>query len=90
MTIASDPTITRRAISVYLDISEAKVGKVISELVIAGYVSRHRVGRGIKYDIQVAEILKNPDSKHLLACVKALGADPALSETEATPRTPRH
>lgn len=89
MTVASDPTMTRRAISVYLDVSEAKVGKVISDLVAVGYLSKRKVGRRVEYRVETAAILGNPDVRHLLACVEALRADLAPAGTGAMPRTPR-
>ena len=49
--VARDPTITMREIARRLEITERTTAKVVSELELAGYLRRTRVGRGNQYEV---------------------------------------
>ncbi len=52
--IASNPRITARELSANIGVTERSVRRVIADLYADGYISKKRMGRGLRYDV-------NPD-----------------------------
>ncbi|HEY95864.1 MAG TPA: helix-turn-helix transcriptional regulator [Dehalococcoidia bacterium] len=52
--LARHPRITARELSAVIGVTERAVRRFIADLQDAGYISKKRVGRGVRYDI-------NPD-----------------------------
>ena len=62
--IIEDPTLTQRAISVYLDISETMIDKSIRVLISDGLITKTKKQRQNVYKINHDAIKKHPDFKH--------------------------
>lgn len=64
-TIMSEPTITQRALSVYLGISETMVEKTMKTLTEQGLITKTKVNRKNVYSFDVNLLSKNPDIQRL-------------------------
>jgi predicted transcriptional regulator len=65
MSIMQDPTMTQRAISVYIGCSETLVDKTVKMLVEAGLVTKTKVNRQNVYQIHPDKIRDHSDTEHL-------------------------
>ncbi|NDB35743.1 MAG: hypothetical protein EB023_10505, partial [Flavobacteriia bacterium] len=72
--IIEDPTMTLRAISVYLDLSETMIDKTVKYLIDSGLISKTKVNRRNVYKLNKKLIKEQQDIQHILAAVKALDA----------------
>jgi len=70
--IIEDPTMTLRAISVYLDISETMVDKSVRALIEDGLISKTKVQRQNIYKINFEAIKKHQDIKHMYEVMKLI------------------
>lgn len=70
--IAEDPTMTIRAISVYLDLSETMIDKTVKQLINAGLITKTKVNRQNVYKLNNLLILDQPDIRHFSAAIKAI------------------
>lgn len=59
--LLDDPTMTQRAISVYLDMSETMIDKTIKSLANVGLISKTKVNRQNVYNVNKELILQHPD-----------------------------
>jgi predicted transcriptional regulator len=68
--IIEDPTMTVRAISVYLDISETMVDKSVKALISDGLISKTKVQRQNIYKINFYAVKNHQDMKHVFDVLK--------------------
>jgi len=68
--IVEDPTMTVRAISVYLDLSETMIDKTVKQLIAAGLVSKTKVNRQNIYKVDIDAVLQQPDIQHISEVLK--------------------
>jgi len=72
MAIMQDPTMTQRAISVYLGCSETLVDKTVKTLVESGLITKTKVQRRNVYRINPILIDGHSDIQHLRDAIKLL------------------
>lgn len=70
--IIEDPTLTQRAISVYLGCSETLVDKTIKALVGAGLITKTKVNRKNVYRLDLNNVQNHSDIQHLAGVLKLL------------------
>ena len=70
--IMEDPTMTLRAISVYLDISETMVDKSVKALIEDGLISKTKVQRQNIYKINFEALKKHQDISHMYEVMKLI------------------
>jgi predicted transcriptional regulator len=68
--IMEDPTMTIRAISVYLDISETMVDKSVRSLIDDGLISKTKIQRRNVYKVDVDAIKKHQDIQHIYEALR--------------------
>jgi DNA-binding transcriptional regulator GbsR (MarR family) len=73
VSLADDPTMTIRAISVYLDLSETMIDKTVKQLIAAGLVTKTKVNRQNVYRLNNSLILSQPDIQQFLKAISNLG-----------------
>lgn len=88
MAIIEDPTMTQRAISVYLGCSETLVDKTVKALVDAGMITKTKVNRKNIYVVDFESVQKHSDIQHLGAVIDALRAKEAKKSVKITQRPP--
>jgi predicted transcriptional regulator len=71
-TIILEPTITQRAMAVYLGISETMVEKTMKTLAEQGLITKTKVNRKNVYTFDINLIAKNPDIQRIPEIVSAL------------------
>lgn len=62
--IARDPMVRTRDLAVRVEITERAVQRIIADLVLAGYLSRERVGRRNRYVVNHGLHLRHPIEAH--------------------------
>lgn len=67
--IAEDPTMTQRALSVYLDLSETMIDKTVKSLISRGLVTKTKLNRQNIYEINIEEVKNHPDIQHFLEAI---------------------
>lgn len=72
VSIIEDPTMTIRAISVYLDLSETMIDKTVKSLIAAGLITKTKVNRQNIYKVNKNMVLKQPDIHHFLSAINKL------------------
>lgn len=82
MAIMQDPTMTQRAISVYLGCSETLVDKSVKALVENGIVTKTKLKRQNLYRLSPAAIQNHSDIRHLRDAINLLDS---LVSKEKTP-----
>ena len=70
--IIEDPTMTQRAISVYLGCSETLVDKTVKALVDAGIITKTKVNRKNIYAVDFEKVKSHSDIQHVSAIIDAL------------------
>jgi DNA-binding IclR family transcriptional regulator len=55
-----DPDATVREISERVGVTERQAHRVLGDLVSAGYVTRHRVGRRNRYRVNESQLMRHP------------------------------
>lgn len=70
--IIEDPTMTQRAISVYLGCSETLVDKTVKALVDAGIITKTKVNRKNIYAVDFEKVESHSDIQHISAILDAL------------------
>lgn len=83
MAILEDPTMTQRAISVYLGCSESLVDKTMKTLIDAGMVSKTKVSRQNVYSIDTDSIENHSDIRHLALVLASLRREPVVEDDSA-------
>jgi undecaprenyl pyrophosphate synthase len=81
--IIEDPTLTQRAISVYLGCSETLIDKTVKALVAAGLVTKTKVNRKNVYRIDLNNALNHSDIQHLTGVLQLL--DKMAGASNVTP-----
>lgn len=71
-TIMAEPTITQRALAVYLGISETMVEKTMKTLTEQGLITKTKVNRKNVYTFDTNLIGKNPDIQRLPSIMRNL------------------
>jgi ribosomal protein S25 len=71
-TIILEPTITQRAMAVYLGISETMVEKTMKTLAEQGLITKTKVNRKNVYNFDINLIAKNPDIQRIPELMKAV------------------
>lgn len=70
--LIEDSTMTQRALSVYLNLSETMIDKTIKSLIDAGLITKTKVNRKNSYKYLSKNIIKHPDIQHLLQSINSL------------------
>lgn len=70
--IMEDPTLTQRALSVYLDLSETMIDKTVKSLIARGLVTKTKVNRQNIYKINQEEIKNHPDIQHFYEAISLI------------------
>jgi len=73
MAIIEDPTMTQRAISVYLGCSESLVDKTTKALAAAGLITKTKVNRKNVYAVDREKVENHSDIQHVERLIEALG-----------------
>lgn len=63
--LMEDPTMTQRALSVYLDLSETMIDKTVKLLIQNGLITKTKTQRQNIYKVNLEEVKKHPDIQHL-------------------------
>lgn len=71
--IMKDPTMTQRAISVYLGCSESLVDKTTKSLAAAGLITKTKVNRKNVYAVDREKVENHSDIQHIGRLIEALG-----------------
>ena len=72
MAIIEDPTLTQRAIAVYLGCSETLVDKNVKALVDAQIITKTKVNRKNVYAVDFEKVKSHSDIQHIGAIIDAL------------------
>ena len=67
--LLDDPTMTQRAISVYLDMSETMIDKTIKSLAEVGLISKTKVNRQNVYKVNKELILQHQDVQKFFSAI---------------------
>lgn len=67
-----DPTITQRALAIYLGISETMVEKTMKLLFENGLITKTKVKRKNIYNFNIDSIIRNPDIQRLPLILQAI------------------
>jgi predicted transcriptional regulator len=70
--IIEDPTMTLRAISVYLDLSETMIDKTVKYLIDGGLITKTKANRRNVYKLNKKSIKEQQDIQHILTALKTL------------------
>lgn len=70
--LLEDPTMTQRALSVYLDLSETMIDKTLKSLISRGLITKTKLNRQNIYKANTNEIKNHPDIQHLISIIPQL------------------
>ena len=85
ITIISDPGMTIRAISVYLDLSETIIDKTVKTLVAGGLITKTKVQRQNVYQINKNLILKQQDIHRFSSAIEKMKQKDKIESSEDEP-----
>ena len=85
ITIISDPGMTIRAISVYLDLSETIIDKTVKTLVAGGLITKTKVQRQNVYQINKSLILKQQDIHRFSSAIEKMKQKDKIESSEDEP-----
>lgn len=85
ITIISDPGMTIRAISVYLDLSETMIDKTVKTLVAGGLITKTKVQRQNVYQINKNLILKQQDIHRFFSAIEKMKQQDRIESSENEP-----
>lgn len=80
--LLDDPTMTQRAISVYLDMSETMIDKTIKSLASVGLISKTKVNRQNIYKVNTELILQHQDVQKFFEAISAIGKQEQAKEED--------
>lgn len=81
--IIEDPTMTLRAISVYLDLSETMIDKTVKYLIEGGLITKTKANRRNVYKLNKKLIKEQQDIQHILTAIRVLdGQDEEVGNNE--------
>lgn len=72
ISLIQDPTMTVRAVSVYLDLSETMIKKTVDGLIFSGLLTKTKVNRQNVYRLNNKLIKEQPDIQHVLRAVETI------------------
>jgi len=75
VTLITEPGITRRAISMYLGITEAAIQKSINTLIKYGLITKTKVGSRNVYEIDTKAFLELSDISHIQRSINMLSVE---------------
>ena len=70
--LMEDPTMTQRALSVYLDLSETMIDKTVKLLIQNGLITKTKTQRQNVYKVNLEEVKKHPDIQHLREAISGI------------------
>ena len=74
--LIEDPTMTIRAISVYLDLSETMIDKTIKQLISGGLILKTKTNRKNLYKVNISSVLNQPDIQHMMEIIQIMISEP--------------
>ena len=74
--LIEDPTMTIRAISVYLDLSETMIDKTIKQLISGGLILKSKTNRKNLYKVNISSVLNQPDIQHMMEIIQIMVSEP--------------
>ena len=74
--LIEDPTMTIRAISVYLDLSETMIDKTIKQLISGGLILKTKTNRKNLYKVNISSVLNQPDIQHMMEIIQIMVSEP--------------
>jgi len=91
-----DPTMTQRALSVYLDLSETMIDKTIKSLISREIITKTKYNRQNIYRINIDQVKNHPDIQHFSAVISDIsnfhnvmsGISAELKKTEVVDEPP--
>ena len=86
--IIEDPTMTIRAISVYLDLSETMIDKTVKQLINAGLITKTKVNRQNIYRVNQNLVLEQPDIRHFANAIESMYSTQEKNEDEVVEQEP--
>ena len=75
VSLLEDPTMTQRAVSIYLDLSETMIDRTIKSLVKNGVLTKTKSNRKNVYVVNKDSLKNNPDIRHFIGVIDALRGD---------------
>ena len=72
--IIEDPTMTIRAISVYLDLSETMIDKTVKQLIASNLITKTKVNRQNIYRLNEKMVMEQPDINHMMSAIELITA----------------
>ena len=72
ITLILQPGMTRRAISVYLGVTEAAIQKSINTLMKYGLIAKTKVGTKNIYEIDKKKLLETSDISHIISALSVI------------------
>mgnify|MGYP006279295349 CR=1 FL=1 len=72
ITLILQPGMTRRAISIYLGVTEAAIQKSINTLMKYGLIAKTKVGSKNFYDINTKMLLETSDISHIVSALNVI------------------
>ena len=87
--LMEDCTMTQRAISVYLDLSETMIDKTIKSLISRGLITKTKLNRQNIYAINAEEVAKHPDIQHFFQCISLTNKKLEIKNTEEVTNKPK-
>ena len=85
VTIIADPSMTIRAISVYLDLSETIIDKTLKTLVAGGLITKTKLQRQNVYQINKNLIFKQQDIHHFISAIEKIKQQDRIESSENEP-----
>jgi predicted transcriptional regulator len=70
--ILEDPTMTQRAIAVYLNLSETMIDRTIKTLTEKGLITKTKLQRQNVYKVNIEEIKNHPDIRHFSGVIQVI------------------
>jgi predicted transcriptional regulator len=70
--LMEDPTMTQRALSVYLDLSETMIDKTVKLLIQNKLITKTKTQRQNIYKVNLEEVKKHPDIQHLKEAIAGI------------------
>lgn len=70
--ILEDPTMTQRALSVYLDLSETMIDKTVKSLISKGLITKTKLNRQNIYKVDFKILKNHPDIQHFSEAISRL------------------
>jgi predicted transcriptional regulator len=75
ITLIMEPAITRRALSMYLGITEAAIQKSLNTLIKYGLIAKTKVGPRNVYEIDAKAFLNLSDISHIITAITSISAE---------------